>query len=238
MSEKAGEAETARKERALDEAIEKKLLGKIYVHSLSPEEAENELRKKQSFEENLCNALNLSSLTLSSFLHKMQEEGLVTADKVSSSLRITEKGRKKIVVVMAGGTFDIIHPGHIQTLKEAKSLGDVLIVSVARNSTYRKNKGKNSIHDERLRCDLVSSIRYVDCALLGSESNIFETVRLLKPDIIALGYDQFHTENGIKEGSERVGVKVTVVRLHSEVSNVKTSKIMSGEKRETLLRET
>ena len=64
---------------------------------------------------------------------------------------LSRVGRKEIIVVMAGGSFDIIHPGHIETLEQARALGDSLIVSVARDATFRKNKKREPQHNETLR---------------------------------------------------------------------------------------
>ncbi|MCL5067879.1 MAG: adenylyltransferase/cytidyltransferase family protein, partial [Thaumarchaeota archaeon] len=72
---------------------------------------------------------------------------------------LTKKGRRYVVVVMAGGGFDIIHPGHVETLERARSLGDTLIVSVARNATFERNKKRKPIHDEAMRKRIVASIR-------------------------------------------------------------------------------
>ncbi|MBM3898014.1 MAG: FAD synthase [Thaumarchaeota archaeon] len=139
---------------------------------------------------------------------------------------ITGKGRKKIKIVFAGGAFDIIHPGHVHTLSESKKLGDALIVSVARNSTVIKNKGRKPVNDEKLRKELVQALRCVDLAILGSETNIFETVMKVKPNIIALGYDQMHDEKLLVDESAKRGIKVKVVRLSSPIPNVKSSKII------------
>lgn len=142
------------------------------------------------------------------------------------TLDLTPKGRSEITVVMTGGAFDILHPGHLETLEQAKSLGDVLIVSVARNSTYIANKNRNPLHDERVRRRLVDALRLVDAAVLGSEREIFETVDFLKPDIIALGYDQIHNEDYIRKELLRRNLKAKVVRLNSSDPSMKSSKIM------------
>ncbi|HDM23860.1 hypothetical protein DRO02_02695 [archaeon] len=92
--------------------------------------------------------------------------------------------------VLVGGTFDIIHPGHVFLLKEASKYGDVIVV-VARDSTVKRIKGRSPVFDERHRLLLVNSIKYVKKAILGKESNdILEIVEELKPDIIVLGPDQ------------------------------------------------
>jgi FAD synthetase len=146
---------------------------------------------------------------------------------------LTRKGRQLITVVMTGGSFDIIHPGHVDTLDQAKSLGDVLVVSVARDSTFERNKKRKPEHSEALRRKLVSSLRAVDLAVLGSETDILETVEILKPDVIALGYDQFHDEEKLTQEMEKRGLDVKVVRLKSTNPEIKTTSILNRGKLDT-----
>lgn len=138
---------------------------------------------------------------------------------------LTELGRGAIRVVLTGGVFDIIHPGHIHTLRSAKNLGDVLVVVIARDSTVARLKGKKPLHDEGKRRELVASLRFVDLAIIGHESDIFKTVELIKPDIIALGYDQVHEEQFISKECQRRGLKVHIVRLTSPTPDLKSSMI-------------
>ncbi len=92
--------------------------------------------------------------------------------------------------VLVGGTFDILHPGHIFLLKEASKYGDVIVV-VARDSTVKRVKGRDPIFNEEHRLMMVGSVKYVKKAILGKEStDILEIVEELKPDIIVLGPDQ------------------------------------------------
>jgi len=154
----------------------------------------------------------------------LQSGGLI--DFAYGRYLLANSGRKKIVVVMTGGAFDIIHPGHIETLEQARSLGDALIVSVARDSTFERNKKRKPQHNEVLRRKLVSSLRPVDSAVLGSETDIFETVDLLKPDIIALGYDQAHDETRILEEVKKRGLTVRVIRLKSSNPDIKTTSLI------------
>ena len=64
-------------------------------------------------------------------------------------------------IVLAGGVFDIIHPGHINTLNAAKKLGDVLVVVVATDKTAIKMKKRTPLHNAQLRQELVSSLTMV-----------------------------------------------------------------------------
>jgi len=128
-------------------------------------------------------------------------------------------------IVLAGGVFDIIHPGHIHTLNAAKALGDVLVVAIATDKTAQKMKKMTPLHDQELRCELVSSLSMVDEAIVGHEEDIFETVKEIKPDIIALGYDQIHQEKFISDGCKRINLDVEIVRLQSPVPNLSSSEI-------------
>jgi FAD synthetase len=114
---------------------------------------------------------------------------------------------------MATGVFDILHLGHLHYLEESKKLGDELVVVVATDTTVRKRKHE-PITPEKMRCELVASLKPVDKAVLGREGgDIFEIVKDLRPDIITLGYDQpFDQQNLEKELSKR-GLKVKVVRM-------------------------
>ncbi len=173
--------------------------------------------------QSLSNSVIASKEYLNKTCKELQEQYL---KKAKDGYHLTSKGRKSIMVVFAGGAFDIIHPGHVHTLTESKKLGDVLVVSIARNSTVLKNKGREPINDEKLRRDLVQALRCVDCAILGSETDIFETVIKVRPNIIALGYDQRHNERALIDEARKRGLDVDVVRLSSPIPNIKSSKIV------------
>ena len=117
-----------------------------------------------------------------------------------------------MVRVMASGVFDILHPGHIFFLEEAKKLGNELVVVVARDSTARKLKHQ-PIMNEDVRLKMVTALKPVDIDVLGHEDEIFKTVEEIKPDIIVLGYDQNFDEKYIEEECKKRGLKVTVIRL-------------------------
>jgi FAD synthetase len=113
--------------------------------------------------------------------------------------------------VLATGTFDILHPGHILYLRKAKELGDELFVIVSRDSMVQ-HKSK-PILPEQQRLQVVQALGIVDHAELGSEHDIFEPLKLIKPDIIALGFDQYFDENKLREDLEKRHIRSKVVRL-------------------------
>jgi FAD synthetase len=118
-----------------------------------------------------------------------------------------------MVRVMATGVFDILHLGHLHYLEESKKLGDELVVVVATDTTVRKRKHE-PITPEKMRCELVASLKPVDKAVLGREGgDIFEIVKDLRPDIITLGYDQPFDQQNLEKELRKRGLKVKVVRM-------------------------
>ena len=128
-------------------------------------------------------------------------------------------------IVLAGGVFDIIHPGHIHTLKAAKALGDILVVAIATDKTAQKMKKRIPLHNQELRCELVDCLSMVDIAIVGHEKDIFETVKMVKPTIIALGYDQIHQEEFISNGCKKLNLDIEIVRLQSPIPELSSSNI-------------
>ena len=167
----------------------------------------------------------------------MKEKGGITAEMIDSKIEecisnqlinkdkktLTELGRSSLKVVLAGGVFDIIHPGHIHTLNAAKDLGDVLIVVIATDKTAEKMKKRLPLHNQEQRKMLVDSLSVVDLSIIGHEGDIFKTVDLIRPQVIALGYDQAHQEKFIKEGCKKINLNVTVARLQSPIPEVSSS---------------
>ncbi len=118
---------------------------------------------------------------------------------------------------MASGVFDLLHLGHVKFLEEAKAAGGKnaqLIVIIARDSTVEKTKGRKPIMPENQRRALVESLKVVDEAVLGVEGlGIDDVVKTVKPDIIALGYDQKEMEHQVKKYVQKNQLSVKVVRV-------------------------
>lgn len=155
----------------------------------------------------------LSEDAINTKINELIKNKLVKEDRVT----LTELGRSSLRVVLAGGVFDIIHPGHIHTLNAAKALGDVLIVVVATDNTAVKMKKRQPLHSKEQRQELVNSLVMVDLCLIGQEEDIFKTVNLVKPQIIALGYDQVHQEKFITDGCKKIDLDAKVARLQSPI---------------------
>jgi FAD synthetase len=112
--------------------------------------------------------------------------------------------------VLAQGTFDILHPGHVHYLRDAAAMGDRLSVIIARreNVTHKQPP----ILPNRQRQDMVGALAVVDNALVGHSEDIFAPIEELDPDIIVLGYDQHHDDDAIEAELDRRGIDCVVRR--------------------------
>lgn len=191
--------------------IDKTILSALFAESITKTSA-IEIVKEKNF---------LSEDYINSRLENLVKNGLVEKNKNS----LTDVGRTAIRVVLAGGVFDIIHPGHIYTLNAAKSLGDTLVVVVATDKTAKKMKNRIPLHNQEHRKNLVNSLSMVDFCLIGQEGDIFKTVEKVKPEIIALGYDQVHQEKFIIDGCRKLNLEVKIARLQSPNPEISSSKI-------------
>ena len=129
--------------------------------------------------------------------------------------------------VMAQGTFDVLHPGHIHYLENSKELGDNLVVVVARDS---RNEDRGLYFDEDERKEMLNALEVVDEAILGSEGDIYATVKDVDPDVITIGQDQSHSVEEVKELAEKAtDHKVEVERISKKEeyssSDIKSNKI-------------
>jgi len=124
---------------------------------------------------------------------------------------------KKKKIVVASGTFDLLHLGHVKYLEEAKKAGGKnaeLIVIVARDSTVEKRKGKKPVMPEDQRRSLVESLKVVDEAILGFEDfSIDKVIEKLRPDVIAVGHDQEGIEREVRKAIAEKGLNVQIAKI-------------------------
>ncbi|MGD1836087.1 MAG: adenylyltransferase/cytidyltransferase family protein [Nitrososphaeraceae archaeon] len=195
--------------------IDKVILGTLFINGLD---------RNMSFLQVIKEKYKHDEETLRKSIDELINLGLI--EKKHQILKLTQIGRESLKVVLVGGVFDLLHPGHISTLKSAKALGDILIVIIATTKTATKIKKDRIIyHNENLRKEMVSSLSFVDLALIGKKGTLFDTVEYVKPDIIALGYDQTHTEKEISENCKKRKLEIQILRLSTPVPKIKSSEI-------------
>lgn len=119
--------------------------------------------------------------------------------------------------VLVGGVFDILHPGHVEFLRRAKSLAGKdgkLVVLVARDSTVERIEGRRPVMPEDARKFLLENLKPVDEVMLGLDPpSVDGVLAIVKPDIVVLGYDQDRLEKEVREAAERLGLNVKTVRM-------------------------
>jgi FAD synthetase len=119
--------------------------------------------------------------------------------------------------VLASGSFDLVHYGHVRFLEEAKKAGGKdarLVVIVARDITVERLKGIKPVIPEDQRRAVVEALKPVDEALLGFENmSIMDVILKLKPDIIAVGYDQNYVEEEVKRIATMKDLDFKIIRI-------------------------
>jgi FAD synthetase len=115
--------------------------------------------------------------------------------------------------VMVFGTFDILHQGHLFLFKKAKELGDELYVIIAKDKNVEKFKKNLPKNNEQQRLENIKNIEEVNQIILGDENDIYKIIEEIKPDIIALGYDQ--NEQNLNNELEKRNLKIKIVRLEA-----------------------
>ncbi|MEK6970349.1 MAG: adenylyltransferase/cytidyltransferase family protein [archaeon] len=124
----------------------------------------------------------------------------------------THPKKEKRVRVLAQGTFDILHPGHVHYLSFAKEKGSHLIAIIARDVNVKRFKGASPVNDESARRRMVAALKPVDEAVLGGKGDILSKVIQIRPDVIVLGYDQRTDEKGLIDALAVKGIHCQVIR--------------------------
>lgn len=121
--------------------------------------------------------------------------------------------------VMAQGTFDVLHPGHIHYLEKSDNLGDELVVVISRDSRVKDKKDRLAFTEDERR-KIIDSLEVVDKAILGSEDDIYSTVKQVSPDKITLGYDQDHSVEEVEKLAKKaLGREIDVVRIDANTEH-------------------
>lgn len=117
--------------------------------------------------------------------------------------------------ILCFGTFDVLHPGHLNFFRQAAELGDKLIVIVALDETVMQVKSRKPLQNEETRLKAVLGVDSVDEAFLGNRGDKYAVVEQIQPDIIALGYDQASFTHNLEQECEKRGVECEIVRLEA-----------------------
>jgi D-beta-D-heptose 7-phosphate kinase / D-beta-D-heptose 1-phosphate adenosyltransferase len=117
-------------------------------------------------------------------------------------------------IVFTNGVFDILHAGHVQLLRRAKALGDVLVVGINSDASTRRLKGRTRpINTERDRLALVAALDSVDYAVIFEEDNPAELIRALRPNIHVKGGDYTPETLPEADATREVGARVEILPL-------------------------
>jgi FAD synthetase len=113
--------------------------------------------------------------------------------------------------IVATGTFDLLHPGHLYYLEQSRLLGDELHVIVARDVNVKHKPRPIMPEAQRLR--MVRGLRPVDHARLGDIGDMFQPIRDIQPAVITIGYNQHFSEAALERELQKRGLDVGVVRI-------------------------
>lgn len=132
-------------------------------------------------------------------------------------------------VVFTNGCFDLLHPGHIRLLEEARSLGDVLILGLNSDAGVRRMKGPSRpILMERERAEMAGELEAVDAVVLFDEDTPRELIADVLPDILVKGADWSHFVAG-REEVEAAGGRVVLVKLQPGYSTTNIVEVFTNQ---------
>lgn len=134
--------------------------------------------------------------------------------------------------VLVFGSFDLIHPGHIYFFKKARALGDYLIVCLARDNIYKLQKNRKPLFAERERKKILESLKYIDEVIFGDTDlrkiADYNIIKKIKPDVIALGYDQKIDNKKIAEINKKLNKGIKIVKIRANKPKIYSSNILKS----------
>ena len=161
--------------------------------------------------------------------HNQLKEKVVSQDQALKELKAWREKNKKIV--FTNGCFDIIHPGHIDYLSQARDLGDILVLGLNTDQSVRRlNKGSNRpINDERTRAYVLAGLASVDLIVFFDEETPYNLIKLLQPNVLVKGKD-YEVEKiiGFDILKENGGEVITIPFLDGYSTSILIKKIIEG----------
>ena len=127
-------------------------------------------------------------------------------------------------VVFTNGVFDLLHPGHVRYLRQARALGDVLVIAINADASVRRNKGpERPITPEHERAEVLAALDFVDAVTVFDEDTPLAIITAVQPDVLVKGADWAHDAIVGRDVVEARGgrvVRVAVEQGHSTTSIV------------------
>ncbi|MDP7141457.1 MAG: adenylyltransferase/cytidyltransferase family protein [Candidatus Woesearchaeota archaeon] len=114
--------------------------------------------------------------------------------------------------VLIFGTYDIIHPGHLNFFNQARKHGKLTII-ISRDKTVKQVKGKLPLNNETKRLANLKSLNITENIFLGNLKDKYGIIKQLKPDVICLGYDQEHFIDKLKQKIKEFNLTTKLIRL-------------------------
>lgn len=136
---------------------------------------------------------------------------IYSRDAIIAECRVWKREGK--TVVFTNGCFDILHPGHVRLLEQARSNGDLLVVALNSDASISRLKGPGRpFFDQAARAELLAHVEAVDAVTLFDEDTPRDLIAALLPDVLAKGADWTHYVAG-REEVEEAGGRVVVLPL-------------------------
>ena len=148
--------------------------------------------------------------------------------------------QEKKIRVMVFGTFDYLHAGHENLFIQARELGDEIVAIIARDKTVRNIKGETPDHNEKERLENLKDTSWAEFVILGNPKDKTKVIKEYRPDIIALGYDQFAFTYRLEKFLMDIRLDAKIVRLKPyrpdmyKSSIIKKQKLEAQETKETV----
>lgn len=140
--------------------------------------------------------------------------------------------QEKKIRVMVFGTFDYLHAGHENLFIQARELGDEIVAIIARDKTVRNIKGETPDHNEKERLENLKNTGWAEMVYLGNPKDKTKVIKEYRPDIIALGYDQFAFTYRLEKFLMDIRLDAKIVRLKPYRPDMYKSSIIKKQKLE------
>ncbi|MDA9114028.1 bifunctional D-glycero-beta-D-manno-heptose-7-phosphate kinase/D-glycero-beta-D-manno-heptose 1-phosphate adenylyltransferase HldE [Alphaproteobacteria bacterium] len=149
----------------------------------------------------------------------------LSKSKLIKEIKIHKEAGRKIV--FTNGCFDILHPGHLKSFREAKQFGDILVVAINSDNSVKKLKGESRpINQLKDRIHMLSYIKAIDFIIDFSEKTPIKLIKALNPDVLVKGNDYKLNEVIGADFVISNGGKVNLIELDKEYSTTKIIKEM------------